>query len=113
MISGRKLDSFGVSLAVVAGAQVLGLKDVHLMVSEDHSWVGFGGVKDKEGEEGGKRPLFTAEVTWHGKIVLDSMSQSFFFNSRNFSFCYTQGKALKTREARKSGLETRRTRGCT
>ena len=51
-----KLDCFGVALAVVAGCQQLGYKDVHLAISEDHAWVIF----DRTGEE-------TIEVTWHGK----------------------------------------------
>lgn len=54
--AGNKLDCFGVAFAVVAGCQVLGYRDVHLALSEDHSWVVFG--------EGG---LQSAEVTWHGK----------------------------------------------
>lgn len=53
---GSKLDCFGVAYAVVAAFQVLGFKDVHLALSEDHAWVVYG----KDGEE-------TAEVTWHGK----------------------------------------------
>lgn len=56
---GNKLDCFGVAFAVVAGCQVLGYKDVHLALSEDHAWVVFG--------EGGSE---TAEVTWHGKLIL-------------------------------------------
>ncbi|CAM9319107.1 unnamed protein product [Lampetra planeri] len=52
LITGTKLDSSGVAFAVVAACQVLGLKDVHLALSEDHAWVIFG----KNGEE-------TAEVT--------------------------------------------------
>lgn len=53
----HKLDCLGVAFAVVAGCQLLGFNDVHLAMSEDHSWVVFG----KNGEE-------TAEVTWHGKM---------------------------------------------
>lgn len=55
-LAASKLDCFGVALAVVAGCQQLGYKDVHLAISEDHAWVVFG----KTGEE-------TIEVTWHGK----------------------------------------------
>lgn len=50
-LSGNKLDCFGVAFAVTAGCQVLGKRDVHLALSEDHAWVVFG----KDGTE-------TAEV---------------------------------------------------
>lgn len=63
--TGTKLDSSGVAFAVVAACQVLGLKDVHLALSEDHAWVIFG----KNGEE-------TAEVTWHGKGNEDRRGQT-------------------------------------
>lgn len=59
------MDSSGVAFAVVAACQVLGLKDVHLALSEDHAWVLFG----KGGEE-------TAEVTWHGKGNEDRRGQT-------------------------------------
>ncbi|KAF7649810.1 hypothetical protein LDENG_00135730 [Lucifuga dentata] len=65
LITGTKLDSSGVAFAVVAACQVLGLKDVHLALSEDHAWVIFG----KNGEE-------TAEVTWHGKGNEDRRGQT-------------------------------------
>lgn len=45
------------AFAVVAAFQVLGYKDVHLALSEDHAWVTYG----KDSEE-------TAEVTWHGNL---------------------------------------------
>lgn len=64
-LPGTKLDSSGVAFAVVAACQVLGLKDVHLALSEDHAWVIFG----KNGEE-------TAEVTWHGKGNEDRRGQT-------------------------------------
>ncbi len=50
---------------MVAACQVLGLKDVHLALSEDHAWVIFG----NGGEE-------TAEVTWHGKGNEDRRGQT-------------------------------------
>lgn len=53
------------AFAVVAACQVLGLKDVHLALSEDHAWVIFG----NNGEE-------TAEVTWHGKGNEDRRGQT-------------------------------------
>ncbi|KAG7259362.1 hypothetical protein CRUP_010760 [Coryphaenoides rupestris] len=65
LITGTKLDSSGVAFAVVAACQVLGLRDVHLGLSEDHAWVIFG----KNGEE-------TAEVTWHGKGNEDRRGQT-------------------------------------
>lgn len=43
----------------MAACQVLGYRDVHLALSEDHAWVVFG--------EGGSQ---TAEVTWHGNLIL-------------------------------------------
>jgi len=55
-LTGDKLDCFGVAVATVAGCQVLGYSDVHLVLSEDHAWVVFG----ENGQE-------TAEITWHGK----------------------------------------------
>ncbi|XP_048450510.1 menin-like, partial [Rhincodon typus] len=64
-ITGTKLDSSGVAFAVVAACQVLGLRDVHLGLSEDHAWVIFG----ENGEE-------TAEVTWHGKGNEDRRGQT-------------------------------------
>lgn len=41
--TGTKLDSSGVAFAVVGACQALGLRDVHLALSEDHAWVVFGG----------------------------------------------------------------------
>lgn len=46
-VTTNKLDSFGVAYAVVAACQLLGFKDVHLALSEDHAWVVFG----KDGSE--------------------------------------------------------------
>uniref|UniRef100_A0A8D8H148 Menin n=2 Tax=Culex pipiens TaxID=7175 RepID=A0A8D8H148_CULPI len=64
-LCGNKLDCFGVAFAVVAGCQMLGFRDVHLAISEDHVWVVFG----KTGDE-------TIEVTWHGKGAEDKRGQS-------------------------------------
>ncbi|VVC89901.1 unnamed protein product [Leptidea sinapis] len=41
-LTGNKLDCFGVAFAVTAGCQILGKRDVHLALSEDHAWVVFG-----------------------------------------------------------------------
>ena len=51
------MDCFGVAFGVVAAFQILGYKDVHLALSEDHAWVVFG-----------ENLAETAEVTWHGMI---------------------------------------------
>ena len=58
------MDCFGVAYAVVAGCQILGFKDVHLALSEDHAWVVYG----EQGDD-------TAEVTWHGKGNEDKRGQ--------------------------------------
>lgn len=58
-LTGNKLDCFGVAFAVTAGCQVLGKRDVHLALSEDHAWVVFG----KDGTE-------TAEVSYYYKILI-------------------------------------------
>ena len=59
------MDCFGVAVAVVAACQILGYKDVHMALSEDHAWVVFG----EDGTD-------TAEVTWHGKGNEDKRGQS-------------------------------------
>ena len=86
-LSLNKLDCFGVAFSVVAGLQILGYKDCHLAISEDHVWVVFG-------EDGSfHQPIVfcllmhfinidiilgteTAEVTWHGKGAEDKRGQS-------------------------------------
>lgn len=50
---------------MVGACQALGLRDVHLALSEDHAWVVFG----PNGEQ-------TAEVTWHGKGNEDRRGQT-------------------------------------
>ncbi|TTI61475.1 Menin [Bagarius yarrelli] len=84
LITGTKLDSSGVAFAVVAACQVLGLKDVHLALSEDHAWVIFG----KEGEE-------TAEVTWHGKGNEDRRGQTVSAGVSERSWLYLKGSYMK------------------
>ncbi|XP_015257118.1 PREDICTED: menin [Cyprinodon variegatus] len=81
---GTKLDSSGVAFAVVAACQVLGLKDVHLALSEDHAWVIFG----KNGEE-------TAEVTWHGKGNEDRRGQTVAAGVNEKSWLYLKGSYMK------------------
>ncbi|KAG1959404.1 menin [Pimephales promelas] len=84
LITGTKLDSSGVAFAVVAACQVLGLKDVHLALSEDHAWVIFG----KGGEE-------TAEVTWHGKGNEDRRGQTVSAGVNERSWLYLKGSYMK------------------
>ncbi|XP_068611887.1 menin [Brachionichthys hirsutus] len=84
LITGTKLDSSGVAFAVVAACQVLGLKDVHLALSEDHAWVLFG----KDGEE-------TAEVTWHGKGNEDRRGQTVTVGVSEKSWLYLKGSYMK------------------
>lgn len=84
LITGTKLDSSGVAFAVVAACQVLGLKDVHLALSEDHAWVIFG----KDGEE-------TAEVTWHGKGNEDRRGQTVSAGVNEKSWLYLKGSYMK------------------
>ncbi|KAM3842330.1 menin isoform 3-T3 [Diretmus argenteus] len=84
LITGTKLDSSGVAFAVVAACQVLGLKDVHLALSEDHAWVIFG----KNGEE-------TAEVTWHGKGNEDRRGQTVTTGVNERSWLYLKGSYMK------------------
>ncbi|TRY58708.1 hypothetical protein DNTS_001261 [Danionella cerebrum] len=84
LITGTKLDSSGVAFAVVAACQVLGLKDVHLALSEDHAWVIFG----KSGEE-------TAEVTWHGKGNEDRRGQTVSAGISERSWLYLKGSYMK------------------
>ncbi|RXM94404.1 Menin [Acipenser ruthenus] len=84
LITGTKLDSSGVAFAVVAACQALGLRDVHLALSEDHAWVIFG----KNGEE-------TAEVTWHGKGNEDRRGQTVSAGVTERSWLYLKGSYLK------------------
>uniref|UniRef100_A0A8C7I9V1 Menin n=1 Tax=Oncorhynchus kisutch TaxID=8019 RepID=A0A8C7I9V1_ONCKI len=84
LITGTKLDSSGVAFAVVAACQVLGLRDVHLALSEDHAWVIFG----KNGEE-------TAEVTWHGKGNEDRRGQTVAAGVGERSWLYLKGSYMK------------------
>ncbi|XP_013401358.1 menin [Lingula anatina] len=80
LLTGNKLDCFGLAYSVVAACQVLGLTDVHLALSEDHAWVVFG----ENGEE-------TAEVTWHGKGNEDKRGQSISMGVAEKSWLYLNG----------------------
>ncbi|XP_053675934.1 menin [Anopheles nili] len=82
-LCGNKLDCFGVAFAVVAGCQMLGYRDVHLAISEDHVWVVFG----KTGEE-------TIEVTWHGKGAEDKRGQSVAPGIESQTWLYVAGNPV-------------------
>ncbi|KOX72153.1 Menin [Melipona quadrifasciata] len=82
-LTANKLDCFGVAFAVVAGCQVLGFKDVHLAMSEDHAWVVYG----EDGTE-------TAEVTWHGKGNEDKRGQPVEPGVASRSWLYVNGQAV-------------------
>uniref|UniRef100_A0A1B0ABC3 Menin n=1 Tax=Glossina pallidipes TaxID=7398 RepID=A0A1B0ABC3_GLOPL len=82
-LSGNKLDCFGVALAVVAGCQVLGYRDVRLAISEDHAWVVFGNKK-----------VETIEVTWHGKGSEDKRGQDITAGIESGSWLYLGGLAV-------------------
>ncbi|XP_054261969.1 menin-like [Macrosteles quadrilineatus] len=79
-LTGNKLDCFGVAFAVVAACQVLGFSDVHLALSEDHTWVVFGENGDQ-----------TAEVTWHGKGSEDKRGQEVTPGVGSHSWLYVNG----------------------
>nr|NP_001036342.1 menin 1, isoform C [Drosophila melanogaster]NP_523498.2 menin 1, isoform A [Drosophila melanogaster]AAF52480.3 menin 1, isoform A [Drosophila melanogaster]ABI31296.1 menin 1, isoform C [Drosophila melanogaster] len=82
-LSGNKLDCFGVALAVVAGCQLLGYKDVRLAISEDHAWVVFG-----------QKRVETIEVTWHGKGSEDKRGQDIRPGIESGSWLYLGGLAV-------------------
>lgn len=82
-LCGSKLDCFGVAFAVVAGCQMLGYRDVHLAISEDHVWVVFG----KTGDE-------TIEVTWHGKGAEDKRGQSVAAGVESQTWLYVAGNPV-------------------
>ncbi|KAK2716924.1 menin-like isoform X1 [Artemia franciscana] len=82
LIEGR-LDPFGVTYAVVAACQVFGLSDVHLALSEDHTWVQFGENCSK-----------TLEVTWHGRIADDRRGHSIDTGVQTRSWVYLLGKPV-------------------
>ncbi|XP_035119109.1 menin isoform X4 [Callithrix jacchus] len=83
-ITGTKLDSSGVAFAVVGACQALGLRDVHLALSEDHAWVVFG----PNGEQ-------TAEVTWHGKGNEDRRGQTVNAGVAERSWLYLKGSYMR------------------
>ncbi|ESN94814.1 hypothetical protein HELRODRAFT_193799 [Helobdella robusta] len=89
LLNDQKLDCFGVSISVVLSCHLLDLRDVTLVMSEDHSWIEFNiedicndvinndinttnvvqrdtirGYDDEVGRQ-------SMEVTWHGKQTKD------------------------------------------
>ncbi|CAL4071496.1 unnamed protein product, partial [Meganyctiphanes norvegica] len=82
-MSCAKLDSSGTTLAVVAACQALGYYDVHLALSEDHTWVVFG--------ENGQHSV---EVTWHGKGNEDKRGIPVTYDVYNKSWLYVNGQPV-------------------
>lgn len=72
------------AFAVVGACQALGLRDVHLALSEDHAWVVFG----PNGEQ-------TAEVTWHGKGNEDRRGQTVNAGVAERSWLYLKGSYMR------------------
>lgn len=103
-----KLDCFGLAFAVIAGCQILNLKNIYLALSEDHAWVMFDlrpdesskASKDKELKEYTENDLpiptcavhGTCEVTWHGKANSDKRGQPVTYKN---CWLYTNGYAVK------------------
>lgn len=103
----NKLDCFGLAFAVMAGCQILNLRDIYLALSEDHAWVMFehrtedGAIKKdrqlKEYVDNGipipSCAMYgTCEVTWHGKANSDKRGQPVTFKN---CWLYTNGYAVK------------------
>ena len=64
--TGTKLDSSGVAFAVVGACQALGLRDVHLALSEDHAWVSPRGNPACRGTFGGRRKAVRDRLALQG-----------------------------------------------
>ncbi|KAK8381692.1 hypothetical protein O3P69_015025 [Scylla paramamosain] len=82
-MTGAKLDSSGTTLAVVAACQALGYYDVHLALSEDHTWVVFG-----------DKGQHTVEVTWHGKGNEDKRGIPVTHDVYSKSWLYVNGQPV-------------------
>lgn len=102
-----KLDCFGLAFAVIAGCQILNLKNVYLALSEDHAWVMFNlqpeeykALKEQECKEYTEKNLpipacalhGTCEVTWHGKINSVKRGQPVTYKN---CWLYVDGYAVK------------------
>lgn len=102
-----KLDCFGLAFAVIAGCQILNIKNIYLALSEDHAWVMFDqrpeeipSSKEREIREyiENNMPIptcaqhGTCEVTWHGKANSDKRGQPVTYKN---CWLYTNGYAVK------------------
>lgn len=102
-----KLDCFGLAFAVIAGCQILNIKNIYLALSEDHAWVMFDQnpdeiptSKERELREYTDNSLpiptcaqhGTCEVTWHGKANSDKRGQPVTYKN---CWLYTNGYAVK------------------
>lgn len=102
-----KLDCLGLAFAVMAGCQILNLRNIYLALSEDHAWVMFDHRTDDDTAQ--KERLLkeyvdsnspvpscalhgTCEVTWHGKANSDKRGQPVTFKN---CWLYTNGYAVK------------------
>lgn len=104
----NKLDCFGLAFAVIAGCQILNLKNIYLALSEDHAWVMFDLKPDETKSAQKERELAeyidnnlpiptcalhgTCEVTWHGKANSDKRGQPVTYKN---CWLYTNGYAVK------------------
>jgi menin len=104
----NKLDCFGLAFAVIAGCQILNLKNVYLALSEDHAWVMFDLKPEEKKSTQKERELAeytennvsipscalygTCEVTWHGKANSDKRGQPVTYKN---CWLYTNGYAVK------------------
>lgn len=98
----NKLDCFGLALAVIAGSQILNIKDIYLALSEDHAWVMFDDDqnRDKQIKSYTDKNLpipscalhGTCEVTWHGKANSDKRGQPVTYKN---CWLYVNGYAVK------------------
>lgn len=103
-----KLDCFGLAFAVIAGCQILNLKNIYLALSEDHAWVMFDLKPEERKSTQKERELAeytennvpiptcalygTCEVTWHGKANSDKRGQPVTYKN---CWLYTNGYAVK------------------
>uniref|UniRef100_A0A6G1S9X9 Menin n=1 Tax=Aceria tosichella TaxID=561515 RepID=A0A6G1S9X9_9ACAR len=104
----NKLDCFGLAFAVIAGCQILNLKNIYLALSEDHAWVMFDLKPEETKSVQKERELAeytennvpiptcalygTCEVTWHGKANSDKRGQPVTYKN---CWLYTNGYAVK------------------
>lgn len=103
----NKLDCFGLAFAVIAGCQIISLKNIYLALSEDHAWVMFN-LRPEESKNLTEKGLKeytennlpiptcalhgTCEVTWHGKANSDKRGQPVTYKN---CWLYTNGYAVR------------------